>query len=123
MYKRQPYILSGHLENFYRNKNVIDRFGRCLVFLGHSTTLNEILNRRTFDVNSFLNTYSVSWAINNLGISKNDIVTFDPNLLFEPDITTLIAQLNCVTNLNLNLKLCQDLHNIWWNNVILKIIN
>jgi len=117
----KPYILSGHLENFYRNKNSVLEFGQCLVFLGHSTNLNDILTRRTFDAARFRSTYNLSWTVDHIGVPENDIITFDPNLLFVPDITQLITQLTTVTNLNLDQKFCQELHDIWWNNIILKI--
>lgn len=127
----KPYVLAGHITGFWGAKNIITSFGNFLVFLGQATELNYQLAKRTAYLNyplakrtayieKFLTMYNPSFLVNNLGISENNIIAFDPNLLFSSNITKLIELLNAKSNLNLDIKFCQELHDIWWNKIILK---
>jgi hypothetical protein len=116
----KPYVLAGHLTGFWGAKDIITSFGNFLVFLGQATQLNYQLAKRTPYIEKFLTMYNPAFLVNNLGISKNNIITFDPNLLFSSNITQLIEVLNNKSNLNLDKTFCQVLHDIWWNKIILK---
>jgi hypothetical protein len=116
----KPYVLAGHLMGFWGSKDVITSFGNFLVFLGQSTELNNILAKRTHNIDRFLTMYNPSFLVKNVGVAENNIITFDPNLLFSSNITQLIEVLNAKSNLNLDIKFCQELHDIWWDKIILK---
>ena len=118
----KPYVLAGHLPGFWGSKDIITSFGNFLVFLGQSTELNNILAKRTHNIDRFLTMYKPSFLIHNLGVPEHNIIIFDPNLLFMPNIIQLIEDLNNKSKLNLDIKFCQDLHDIWWHNIILKHI-
>ena len=88
--------------------------------LGQATELNSVLAKRTYAVEDFLTMYNPPFLVKNVGVAENNIITFDPNLLFSSNITPLIEVLNNKSNLNLDITFCQEIHDIWWNKIILK---
>lgn len=115
-----PFVLGGHIQSIHgKTGDAVKKLGRTLILLGVTNTPNEIIQLRAGPefVNYFKEHYKTSELVNKSHFSKDDIIEFDPNLLFSPDITELVNLLNEKLDLKLDINLCQELHSMWFNNI------
>jgi hypothetical protein len=119
-----PFVIGGHLQSLYgKSGDAIKEIGKTLVLLGVADKVNEAISYRADQqfVDYFLENYKKDKVAQYTNIPETDIIEFDPNLLFSPDISELMNQFNNKIGLDLDLAICQRLHTTWFN-TILRII-
>jgi len=123
-----PGVLNGHLGALYgKSGDLLRTLGRNLLLLGSAESVNEYIQRRVSKkvIENFLTNYKkikVSEFFNIHGILAQDVIEFDPNLLFSPNITPLLTEFNQQLNFDLDIAFCQRLHDLWFRNIFLKEI-
>lgn len=119
---QRPGVLNGHLGTLYgESGDLLRSLGRNLLLLGSAESANKHMQRRVSDkflVNFLENSkkIKVSEGFSIHGILPQDIIEFDPNLLFSPNITPLLVNLDQQLNLDLDIAFCQQLHDLWFRN-------
>ena len=129
----KTYPLCGHLPGYIATKNYLEPLGKVGFILFHSDYICEQLYQRASHIRTssisdhqkkvdcideFLKNYNKDILSNHYNLHKQDIHTIDPNLLFQANIIPLIHYLNSTTNLNLDANYCQQLHNLWVDNIL-----
>jgi hypothetical protein len=123
---QRPGVLNGHLGALYgESGDLLRTLGRNLLLLGSAESLNEYIQSRVSGeiIERFLANYKKAKVSNFSSIHSalaQDIIEFDPNLLFSPDITPLLMDLDQQLNLELDVGFCQQLHELWFKNIFFK---
>ena len=129
----RTYPLCGHQPGYLATRGYLEPLGKVGFILFHSDHVSLRIRRRvgnTFTysisetgrkvdcIDDFLKNYHTDILSDHFKLHKQDIHTIDPNLLFQANITPLIHYLNSTTNLNLDATYCQQLHNLWFDNIL-----
>ena len=115
-----PYVLGGHLQSIYgRTGDTLRQLGDMLILLGVATTLNEFIQKRAGPkfLNYFFDSYQKNKVAQIGNVSPDNIVEFDPNLLFCNNVTELLISLDQTLELDLDIDFCQDIHTKWLTNI------
>lgn len=129
----KTYLVCGHQPAYLATRGYLESLGKVGFILFHSDYICERIRQRASGTRSnsisetrkkvdciddFLKNYNKDILSNHYNLHKQDIHTIDPNLLFQANITPLIHYLNSTTNLNLDANYCQQLHNLWFDNIL-----
>jgi hypothetical protein len=115
-----PYVFGGHLQAIYgKTGDALRQLGDVLLLLGVSDRLNESIQKRAGPDNAkyFLENYQKNKVAELVKMPLENIIEFDPNLLFQNDSTELLTFLNQTLELDLDIDFCQDLHSKWFTNI------
>ena len=128
----RTYPLCGHQPGYRATQHYLESLGKIGFILFHSDYICERIRQRASNIRSnsisetrkkvdciddFLKNYNKDILSDYYNLHKQDIHTIDPNLLFQANITPLVHYLNSTTNLNLDVNYCQQLHNLWFDNI------
>jgi hypothetical protein len=116
----KPFVITAHLLGYEGNRETIKRFGKPLHILGVSESLTDLIKKRMPQqgVGLFLSDYSVENLSSRTQTHQDDIVVFDPNLLYLEDISKLVEYFNTILSLDLDLDFCQEIHSLWFRKIL-----
>lgn len=115
-----PMVVCGHVCETYHMFDLIKKQGPVGIINFENFNLLDIVRHR---MNITKNVDLLEWAHRSEIISKTfdvdagDMYNIATNSLFQKDISSLINQLNIDLELNLDLDICQQLHNTWFDRI------